>query len=162
MKTDIIISRESTMPAEGVHINGNSKPVFCVTTGQIWPSVTDAAKAIGVAPNNLSTAIHKGSRCHGHVYKLMANAEESIPLMLARIQALAETEAKAAKWEAYEAEQEAARKAEEKRNADIAKAEAKVARREEISRRKHAEADKADELLNEAKVELDILKGNFE
>lgn len=163
MTTEIIISRESTMSAEGEHINRNSKGVFCETTGKYWPSIKDAAKEIGAASSYLSHVIcNREGHYKGNVYKHMSEAEASIPALLARVQQLSRMEAKAKAYDTLMAEQEAARKAEEKRNAAIAKAEAKVARCEEISKRKHAEADRADELLNEAKVELDILKGNFE
>ena len=163
MTTEIIISRKSTIPAEGEHVNSSSKAVFCETTGECWPSVKDAAKEIGVASCYLSHVIcNNEGHYKGNVYKHMSEAEASIPALLARIQALSKMETKAKAYDALMAEQEKTRQEKEKHNAAIAKAEAKVARCEEISKRKHAEADKADELLNDAKVELDILKGNFE
>ena len=160
---EIIINDYATINGNGEHTGGATKPVICIDTGMVYTSCTDAAKANGVSLNAMSQCcIGNIKRVKGKRFCYLSKVASHLDEMTARIQQLSEMEAKAKAYEVLMAEQEKARREKEKHDAAIAKAEAKVARREEISRRKHAEANKADELLNEAKVELDILKGNFE
>ena len=46
---NITITKNSTVKAIGQARNGNSKPVFCITTGEIYTSATDAAEQLGVS-----------------------------------------------------------------------------------------------------------------
>ena len=131
MTTSIIISRESTMTAEGKHVNGCSKPVFCMTTGKVWPSVADAAKEIGVAPCYLSHVMLNKKPYKGNMYRHMSESESCIPAMLARIQALSEVEAKAKAYDEAMEKLEKQRKAEEKKQAQIDKLHEKKQRLEE-------------------------------
>lgn len=44
----------------------NRKAVLCVETGQIFPSITEAAKTLGVSEASINQAIRKGVRCKGN------------------------------------------------------------------------------------------------
>ena len=46
MSTIINIQKASTIKVNGTHINGNSKAVFCITTGQFFGSLSDAAHSV--------------------------------------------------------------------------------------------------------------------
>ena len=160
---EITITNKATIKGNGIHNGSAAKPVICIDTGEVYVSCIDAAKANGVTQNTMSQhCLGNIKRVKGKHFCYLSQVNCHLDEITEQIRKLSKMEMKAKQWEAYQAEQEEIRKAEEKRNAAIAKAEAKVARCEEISKRKHAEADRADKLLNEAKVELDILKGNFE
>ena len=47
----------------------NRKPVLCVETGQIFPSITTLAQALGVNEASVNQAIRKGCRCKGNHYR---------------------------------------------------------------------------------------------
>lgn len=49
----------------------NRKPVQCVETGEIYPSVTAAARALGVNEASVNQAIRKGCRCKGNHYRFL-------------------------------------------------------------------------------------------
>ena len=65
----ITITKATNLNAVGRHTNGNSKPVFCISTGIIYASVTDAAVNAGVSGAVMSCAVTnkirpcKGKRC---------------------------------------------------------------------------------------------------
>jgi hypothetical protein len=48
----------------------NRKPVRCVESGQIFPSITAASRALGVTEASVSQAIRKGCRCKGNHLQL--------------------------------------------------------------------------------------------
>jgi len=73
---------------------------------------------------------------------------------------VSELERKAALWDAFQHEQEMKRKAEEERNATIAKVEAKLERRKRIAERIDAEYQNAVHRMMEAEKELAELKGD--
>lgn len=47
------------------------KSVLCVETGEVFPSITAAARHLGVNEASVSQAIRKGSRCKGNHYRLL-------------------------------------------------------------------------------------------
>lgn len=115
--------------------HGNNKLVRCVTDGRLYASVGATAKVTGVSPSCISYAIKNKTKSKGKEYRFEEDMWKYGPKMGERISELtAENEtlkAKAAAWDAYQAELEAARKAEEKRLAEIAKAEEEARKAEE-------------------------------
>ena len=49
--------KESKITAEGKSVNKNRKPIFNITTGEIYASATDAAEKLGVHPSTISWVI---------------------------------------------------------------------------------------------------------
>ena len=47
----------------------NRKPVQCVETGEVFVSVIEAARALGVTEASINQAIRKGCRCKGNHYR---------------------------------------------------------------------------------------------
>jgi len=47
------------------------KPVQCVETGEIYPSITAAARYLGVNEASVNRAIRKGCRCKGNHYRFL-------------------------------------------------------------------------------------------
>lgn len=126
--------------------HGNNKLVRCVTDGRLYASVGATAKVTGVSPSCISYAIKNKTKSKGKEYRFEEDMWKYGPKMGERISELtAENETlkvKARLWDAYQAELEAARKAEEKRLAEIAKAE-EEARKAEAKRQKEKERAKA-------------------
>lgn len=111
---NITIHDKSEINAEGKHINGNSKPVFCITTGTVYASVLDAAEHAGVGPSTMSRAItdnKKGAKCQGKRYcfisDVMDHFEEISQCSMAR-------EEKVKAYDEITGKEEAKRKAIEK------------------------------------------------
>ena len=50
----VIIQEKATLAVKGEHLNGNSKPVICLTNGATYASCMDAAKAFGVNQATMS------------------------------------------------------------------------------------------------------------
>lgn len=46
------------------------KPVECIETGVVYPSITAAARALGVTESSVGQAVRKGVRCKGHHWRL--------------------------------------------------------------------------------------------
>ena len=66
---NINIAKPSTVQAIGKMRNGNSKPVFCITTGEIYTSATDAAEQLQVSQATLCLAASgKLKTCKGKRY----------------------------------------------------------------------------------------------
>ena len=47
--TKITLTSETTIDANGMQRTKNAKPVFCISTGEVYASATDAAEANGVS-----------------------------------------------------------------------------------------------------------------
>jgi len=179
-KTTINIQNEANIKAEGKLNSRHCKPVICLETGEVFSSVTDAAEAIGCAPNNLS--IHLTGKLRtikGKHFCYLSRVNESLDAIVTRLRETAAVEADAKKWQAYQAEQEAIRKAEEerieaerkaeekrleeerkareKREREIAKADAKVERCQTIRDRIAAQLAEAERNLMTAQMEREAL-----
>ena len=135
------------------------KPVINETTGEVYASATDAAEALGVSVISVSRCcLGKLKSCKGNRLSYLSHTSENVDELTARIRVLNERiaalEADAAIGRAVREEQEAARKAEEKHQAMIAKAKEKLERRKRICERIDAEYQAAVRRLMEAEKEL--------
>lgn len=173
MKT-IIINEKATIKATGALTTGHCKPVICIETGDVYTSVTDAAEAIHTSITNMSSHLcGKSKSIKGKHFCYLAKVNESLDAITTRLRETSEMEAKAKMWDAMIAEQEAARKAEEKRIEAERKAEekrkAEIAKLEERERimnekymKRYAEAISLFEQLSEVRRELRDIKGEEE
>lgn len=170
----IIISEKATISANGNLSTGNCKPVICIDTGDVYTSVTDAAEAIGSSASNMCVHLAGKTRTiKGKRFCYLSKANESLDSIVTRLRKASEMEAKAKMWDALMAEQEAVRKAEEKRIeeerkaeerrlASIAKLEAKEASMNEKYMKKYNEAIALFNELSEVRRELRDIKGEEE
>lgn len=110
MKT-INIRKASNIKAVGHHINGNSKPVFCITDGSVYASVTDAAEKAGVKPSTMSFAITNNASCKGGRYCFISDVMSHLEEISTNIHTRNE---KVAAYDAMIAKQNAAKEAEAK------------------------------------------------
>lgn len=53
----INVQNESNVRAVGEHIKGNCKPVFNITTGEVYTSLSDAAEKLGASKGNMSMVV---------------------------------------------------------------------------------------------------------
>lgn len=117
-KKNLIIHEKATVEVEGIHNQKNHKPVFCLETGEIFVSVTDAAKAKGVCMDMMSkTCLGKTRSCKGQHFFYVSKATENLNLIAMHMRNLATENArlrvKADLYDEWYAEQEAKRRAEE-------------------------------------------------
>ena len=174
---EIILNNKATYEAIGDLNSGHCKPV-ANDEGKRFTSVTDAAKYAGVSPRNMWNHLNGNHRtCKGHVYFYIDKRDESFDRVMNRLSEVsAEVERRKAdeddarKWREYQAEQEAIRKAEEKRIADERKAkemyEANVQKAINKIQRRHKMLERAKQQVNdiisrimEAKKEYEALTG---
>ena len=170
----IIISEKATISANGTHGVKNHKPVICIDTGEVYVSLTDAAERIGVTIDSISNVCRgKQKTVKGKRFCYLSNANESLDAIVTRLRETSEMEAKAKMWDAMMAEQEAVRKAEQKRIDDerkaeerrlahIAKLEAKEKSTNEKYMKKYEEAIALFNELAEVRRELRDIKGEEE
>ena len=85
----VVIHNESTVTAEkGNHVNGNSKAVCCLETGEVYPSVLDMAKAHGISYAYMSKCCNNGSTCNGKHYFFVKSASEKVEDIVTYIRSL--------------------------------------------------------------------------
>ena len=73
----IRIHNTTELNAEGNRTNGNAKAVFCITTGDVYASASDAAEIIGCAQSTVSwAATGRMKRCKGLRLCYVANITE--------------------------------------------------------------------------------------
>ena len=174
MKTTINIQNEANIKAEGTHIHHSSKPIICIETGEVFVSLTDAAEHIGCHITNLSKHLRGNVRSvKGKHYCYMSRSVESLDAIVTRLRETSTMEEDARKWREYQAEQEAIRKAEEKRIADerkakeeyeakVEKAKAKIERIKNMCQRLEQQQIEAEKRLIEAEREYEELVGRDE
>lgn len=110
--TKIHIQQESFIKAHGVHARKNHKPVLCITTGEIYASVLDAADANGVTIGSMSWACcGKTHKCQGKRFCFVANVTEHLDEIA---ECLRIREAKASAYDKICAKKEALNKAQAK------------------------------------------------
>ena len=141
----IRIQKISNITAEGTHTHKNCKPVLCITTGEIYASLTDAAEAHNMAATHLSWVITKNVTTRkGLKFCFVSNVME-------HLEEIAECnrirEAKVVAYDEVMAKQNAIREAKEK-------IEKHTARYNEL----YAELQNEGKLLEDAKAELRALK----
>lgn len=157
----INIQNEANINAKGEHTQKAAKPVICIDTGEVFASTTDAAEAAGVHITTMSSAcLGKIRTANGKRYCYLSRVTESLDSIVTRLRETAAVEEDAKRWKAYQAEQEAIRKAEEKRQAEIAKAREKVAQLSEAAQKHEELWHKTMGELVEAEQHLESLMGN--
>lgn len=73
----INIRRATNVTATGRHVNKNSKPVFCITDGAVYASVSDAAESLKVDNSTMSCAVTgKSKTCKGKRYCFISDVME--------------------------------------------------------------------------------------
>lgn len=156
MKT-ITISNKSEVTAQGNLHCHRCKPTFRLYPFKIFTSVTDTAADAGCSVNHMVNHLNgKIKMCKGKKYDYLENIDKYWDII---IKNMSTDQMDAEQWRAQQAEQEAARLAEEKRQADIAKAEEKVTHWGALIEKHHAQYLKAIEMHNEAEAELHALRG---
>lgn len=136
----IKIQNEANIHANGEHNNGNCDSCIILETGEVFTSQVDLANRLNVTSCAISNVICGRARtCKGYHIVSVSRLAEGVDVVLSRLRETSTMEEDAKRWRAYQAEQEAIRKAEEKRleeerkaeekrQAEIANAKAKVAR----------------------------------
>jgi hypothetical protein len=157
----INIQNEANIKAKGEHTQKSAKPVICIDTGEVFASTTDAAESAGVHITTMSSVcLGKIRTANGKRYCYLSRVTESLDSIVTRLRETAAVEEDAKRWQAYQAEQEKIRKAEEKRQADIAKARDKVARLNEAAAKYEEMWRQTMNDLNAAEQHLESLIGN--
>ena len=159
MKKTINMQHEANIQAEGKLSGRKCKPVICLETGEVFSSMTDAAEYTEVTTATMSNHLTGRYRSvKGKHYCYLSRVSESLDTILTRLRETAAIEEDAKKWKAYEAEQEAKRIAEQKRQEAIAKAKEKVARAQGIHDTLAAKYREALNTLAQAQRELEVLE----
>lgn len=151
----------------GHKVNNRQKDIWCIETGKHWRGAESCAKEIGVPVQWIWDACNPNTArktCNGLHFSYAENVNEVQNRMASEIskrnEKQSELEQKAALWDAYMAEQEAIRKANETREQAIAKAKAKVERRQRVVENADAKLQLAVSRLLEAERELEALENN--
>ena len=172
-KTTINIQNEANINAKGKLNCHRCKPVICLETGDVFTSVADAAEHVGVHKGNMSQHLcGKLRTIKGKHFCYLSRATESLDAIVSRLRETSTMEEDARKWRAYQAEQEAIRKAEEKRIADerkakemyeanVQKAIDKIHRRTKMCDRISQQYHEALDRLMEAEKEYEALTGEI-
>jgi hypothetical protein len=159
MKT-INIQNEANIKAKGEHGQKNAKAVICIETGEVYVSAMDAAEKVGVHLTTMSSVcLGKIRTCKGKHYCYLSRVAENLDSIVTRLRETAAVENDAKKWQAYQAEQEAVRKAEEERQAAIAKAKEKIAKLDEKCSEYESKWHATMTARTEAERELEALLG---
>lgn len=107
----INIRKATNVTVVGHHHNGNSKPVFCITDGAVYASVTDAAEKTNTTVSAMSCAVTgKIQTCKGKRYCFVANVMEHLDEIAENLKI---RNAKVAAYDEMIAEQKAKQEAKE-------------------------------------------------
>ena len=150
--TKVIINEKSTLDAEGTLHTKACKPVVCITTGKVYTSATDAAKANNTTIHSIScNCLGKTKTAAGKQFCYLKDVNQHLGHLVALIE-------KAAAYDAIKAEENAAIEAREKYEADLAKAKATYERRQAIYLRATEKMIFAQERFVEAEEALRALE----
>ena len=174
MEKVINIQDYANINAEGELNSRHCKPVICVETGEVFTSVADASKAIGCYATNMSSHLTGKIRTiGGKHFCYLSKATENLDMIMTRLRETSAMEDDARKWREYQAEQEAIRKAEQKRidderkakeqhEAAVEKAKSKLERCTKICERLESDLLRAEKRRMEVESELKNLLGESE
>ena len=183
--TTIIVHNKAILTSEGIHTSACCKPVIAIELHKVFNSRLDAARYFGVSTQTIFDVLN-GDRPHIRMYERDEhgnrirfigtcrladgkNPEECMDMLMDHSrkmemefkQKFSMQETEMAEFRAWKAERDAARKAEEKRLAEIdnaklaiIKAREKVERRDRMVARKESEWAAAVERRDEAVREL--------
>ncbi len=146
----ITTKKTSTITVVGTHTNKNCKPVFCITTGEMYASVSDAAALNGATSASMSCHLSKGTKtCKGKKFCLVSKmtdyAEEIAESVVAK-------HSKAIAYDAMMAEKER-----------ISKANERLARHREACEKLREKMEAEMKALADAEAEVRELEGgNYE
>lgn len=88
-KKQVVIHNESTIEADGEHGNGNAKAVWCVSTNEVFASVTDTAKAHEVSASEISKCCNgKIKDVKGKYYVFISKTSENVGNIVAYVREL--------------------------------------------------------------------------
>ena len=157
----INIQNEANIKAKGELNCHRCKPVICIDTGEVFTSCADAAEHAGVHISTVSACCTGKIRtANGKRYCYLSRVTENLDSIVTRLRETSAIEEDAKRWQAYQAEQEAIRKAEEERQAEIARAEERVAKLTEKCHDFEAKWHQTLAELDEAAKELEALRDN--
>lgn len=129
--TEVIINNKSIVSAEGTHTTKGCKEVFCITDRRTFTSVLDAAAAYNAATSDISRCCNGKSRgrhtVKGKRFCFLKDIAQHLDEIFEEDRINAE---KAKAYDEITARERAAKEAEEKRAAELAKAEQEVERSE--------------------------------
>ena len=156
--TNITLHNRTEVKAQGKHINGNSKLTVCITTGEVFASMLDAAEKENINPSCISIAIKnvdKGATCKGKRY---CRASDVIFYLDEISRNINEREEKAAAYDALMAEEKAAREAEALRQKEMTATETLISKLEAKAEKLRINQNHTAKMLCEAKNKLTMLK----
>lgn len=82
----INIQNASTIKnVKGIHTTYNNKPVMCITTGEVFASVTDAAHSVDSSVGTLSCALRHNRPLKGKKYCFVARVTEHLDELMTNV-----------------------------------------------------------------------------
>lgn len=156
---EIIITNKATVNAEGKLHSNHCKSVVAIKVDgseiKFFSSIQDAAEQLGINANYISTCMSKEKTCKGWDFY---PAKETLSVVDKMVNIFNQNAMAAQKWRAQEAEKEAIRLAEEKRQNDILKLKQKIAKLETYIAKCSDRYRSLVDAYNTAKEELAMLE----
>ena len=170
MTREITIKDKAIANAQGIHTNGNCKPVICLDTGKIYTSCTDAAIETGYALLSISRNCRKKQKSvNGMHFCFLSEFDNNINAIADKLSSLPELIRKAKEYDAIVAEREEADKERKRKEAERQakidkrnKLKERIERRERIYERELAKIQYMKENIVATKMELHELEKELE